>query len=175
MEARRVLASVGLAVGLLAGGCLVPVGTDGPDGTDGMDGSPGEFHEVPLRVVEQEGRTLAFVPVTVAGEGPFMFALDTGASASVVDDDVAERARLARTGERWTVSGILGGGRVPVAKVDEWKVGEVPLDPGKVTVIDLDPPRGSGGIQGLLGSDVLSDFGSIVVDYEDGMLRLPRS
>ncbi|WP_282692473.1 retropepsin-like aspartic protease [Streptomyces sp. CC208A] len=131
------------------------------------------MREVPLRVVHQGDRTLAFVPVHVEGEGPFMFALDTGASVSVVDDDVADRAGLERTGEKSAVSGILGTGRVPVARVEQWRLGDVRLDPGLVTVIDLDVPGSPGMIQGLLGSDVLSDFGSVTVDYGDGVLRLP--
>lgn len=44
---------------------------------------------------------------------------------------------------------------------------------GRVPVVDLAPPEGRGEIQGLLGSDVLSEFGRITVDYEDGALRLP--
>ncbi|ELS50859.1 hypothetical protein STVIR_8167 [Streptomyces viridochromogenes Tue57] len=143
--------------------------------SDGGQTSPGAVREVPLRVVEQGDRTLAFVPVSISGEGPFMFALDTGASASVVDADVADRVDLERTGERRSVSGVLGTGLVPVARVEQWRVGDVRLDPGEVTVIDLGPPRGGGGIQGLLGSDVLSDFGSITVDYEDGVLRIPAA
>ncbi|KOV52045.1 hypothetical protein ADL00_38425 [Streptomyces sp. AS58] len=123
--------------------------------------------------MEQGGRTLAFVPVIIEGRGPFWFALDTGASTSVVDEDVADRVGLERTGERRSVSGILGTGEVPVARVDRWEVGDIRLDPGEVTVIDLGPPRGGGGIQGLLGSDVLSAFGSITVDYDDGVLTIP--
>ncbi|WP_187645383.1 retropepsin-like aspartic protease [Streptomyces sp. TRM49041] len=156
-----------LLAALLLAGCVVY-----DDSTDGP-ASPGAAREVPLRVVEQGGRALAFVPVTIAGEGPFMFALDTGASASVVDDDVADEAGLRLTGESAPVSGILGSGRVPVARVNEWKVGDVPLDPGRVAVIDLGPARGAGDIQGLLGSDVLSDFGSIVIDYDEGTLTVP--
>lgn len=155
---------------LLLTGCVLNEDRDDPDRTQT---SPGAVREVPLRVVEQGDRTLAFVPVSISGEGPFMFALDTGASASVVDEDVADRVGLERTGERRSVSGILGSGQVPVAQVHQWELGDVRLDPGEVTVIDLGPPRGGGGIQGLLGSDVLSDFGSIAVDYEDEVLRVP--
>ncbi|MEU8844815.1 retropepsin-like aspartic protease [Streptomyces sp. NPDC048564] len=112
-------------------------------------------------------------PREYRGPGPFSFALDTGASTSVVDENVANRVGLERTGERRSVSGVLGTGEVPVARVDQWEVGDIRLDPGEVTVIDLGPPRGGGGIQGLLGSDVLSDFGSITVDYDDGVLTIP--
>ncbi|MBT2367271.1 retropepsin-like domain-containing protein [Streptomyces sp. ISL-10] len=143
------------------------------DDRDGPQMSPEAVREVPLRVVEQGGQSLAFVPVTVEGEGPFMFALDTGASTSVVDEDVADQVGLERTGERRSVSGILGTGQVPVARVDQWKVGDVRIEPGEVTVIDLGPPQGGSGLQGLLGSDVLSDFGSITVDYDDGVLKIP--
>ncbi|MEZ3180900.1 retropepsin-like domain-containing protein [Streptomyces pimonensis] len=137
--------------------------------------SPGVAREVPLKVVEQGGRTLAFVPVSFEDRGPYMFALDTGASTSVIDEDVAGRIGLERTGERRPVSGILGTGEVPVVRVDQWKVGDLPLAPGELTVIGLGPPRGGGGIEGLLGSDVLSDFGSITVDYDDGVLKIPPS
>jgi hypothetical protein len=163
------LAAAPLAALLLAG-CVLYEDRDAPDAAQT---SPGAVREVPLRVVEQDDRTLAFVPVSIEGEGPFMFALDTGASASVVDEDVADRVGLERTGERRSVSGILGTGLVPVAEVDQWRVGDVPINPGEVTVIDLGPPRGGGGIQGLLGSDVLSDYGSITIDYDDGVLKIP--
>ncbi|MBC9725260.1 retropepsin-like aspartic protease [Streptomyces sp. TRM68367] len=155
---------------LLLAGCVL---YEDREDADAERTSPGAVREVPLRVVEQGDRTLAFVPVSIEGEGPFMFALDTGASTSVVDEDVADRVGLERTGERRSVSGILGTGQVPVARVDQWRVGDVPIDPGEVTVIDLGPPRGGGGIQGLLGSDVLSDYRSITVDYEDGVLEIP--
>ncbi|WP_338900095.1 retropepsin-like aspartic protease [Streptomyces sp. TG1A-60] len=158
--------------GVLLTGCVL---YDDRDDPDSPQTSPGTEREVPLRVVEQGGQTLAFVPVNMEGEGPFMFALDTGASVSVVDEDVADRVGLERTGERRSVSGILGTGQVPVARVERWAVGDVRIDPGEVTVIDLGPPRGGGGIQGLLGSDVLSDFGSITVDYDDGVLSVPAA
>lgn len=162
---RRLLAAL-VAAPLLAG-CVAVEERDDPSA------ARTSASEVPLRVVEQGGRTLAFVPVSIEGRGPFSFALDTGASTSVVDEDVADRVGLERTGERRPVSGVLGTGEVPVARVDQWEVGDIRLDPGEVTVIDLGPPRGGGGIQGLLGSDVLSDFGSITVDYDDGVLTVP--
>jgi predicted aspartyl protease len=157
---------------LLLTGCVLYSDRDEPDAPQTV---PGVEREVPLRVVEQGGGTLAFVPVSVEGQGPFMFALDTGASASVVSEDVADRVGLERTGERRSVSGILGTGQIPVARVEQWAVGDVRLGPGEVTVIDLGPPRGGGGIQGLLGSDVLSDFGSITIDYDEGVLRIPAA
>ncbi|WP_374222719.1 aspartyl protease family protein [Streptomyces spinoverrucosus] len=92
---------------------------------------------------------------------------------SVVDDDIANRVGLDRTGERRSVSGILSTGEVPVVEVTHWEVGDLRLAPGELTVIDLSPPRGGETMQGLLGSDVLSDFGSITIDYDEGVLEIP--
>ncbi|MBC7274548.1 MAG: retropepsin-like domain-containing protein [Streptomyces sp.] len=160
----------GLLAALLLTGCAAFEDRDDGEETPAPTGS---VREVPLRVEEQGAQTLAFVQVRLQGAGPFEFALDTGASTSVVDDDVADRAGLELTGERRPVSGILGSGRVPVARVTDWEIGDVPVEPGEVTVVDLDSPRDDGEIQGLLGSDVLSDYGSVTVDYDDGVLRLP--
>ncbi|SFD06627.1 retropepsin-like aspartic protease [Streptomyces aidingensis] len=178
MELRSGTAAAGRAARaaaalLLAGSLAGCTGWTDRDGRGDAGDAPGDGREVPMRIVEQDGRILAFVPVSIAGEGPFLFALDTGASTSVVDTDVAEGVGLPRTGEERSVSGILGTGEVPVAEVERWEVGGVALDPGEVTVVDLGPPRGGGGIQGLLGSDVLSDFGTITVDYDEGVLTLP--
>ncbi|WP_432138119.1 MULTISPECIES: retropepsin-like aspartic protease [unclassified Streptomyces] len=129
--------------------------------------------QIPLSVVENDGQVIVFVPVTIQGEGPLRFVLDTGASASAVDDDVVRELGLPRTGERQAVTGVTGTRTVPVVKVSEWKAGEVELDPAEVTVIDVDTPRGAPGIQGLLGSDVLSAFGNVTVDYEHETLRFP--
>ncbi|HWM03032.1 MAG TPA: hypothetical protein VNP92_11940 [Actinophytocola sp.] len=39
--------------------------------------------------------------------------------------------------------------------------------------MDLPEPRHGPGIEGLLGSDVLSRFGCVVVDYANQQLELP--
>ncbi|MEU0116244.1 aspartyl protease family protein [Streptomyces bobili] len=41
---------------------------------------------------------MVLVPITIQGEGPFTFVLDTGASASAVDDDVAREPNLPEQG-----------------------------------------------------------------------------
>jgi len=40
------------------------------------------------------------------GEGPFSFALDTGASHSVIDEDLAERLKLPRGGPDIEITGV---------------------------------------------------------------------
>lgn len=132
-----------------------------------------ELRTVPLRVAEQGQATLAFVPVTIDGHGPYRFALDTGASRSLVDTQVADEVGLRRTGERQRVAGLVGEERVPIAAVQRWQAGDVPLGSAEIAVTELPGPERGQGLQGLLGSDLLSRFDYVVVDYDDGELRLP--
>ncbi|GAB2746440.1 aspartyl protease family protein [Streptomyces bullii] len=142
------------------------------------DGEPGPAtaaREVPLTVIERDGQTMVLAPVSIGGAGPFMFVLDTGASVSAVDDDLARQLDLPRTGERQPISGVVGQDTVPVVAIGGWELGDVRLDPADATVVDLDALRGGRPLQGLLGSDVLGDFGRITVDYEEEVLLLtPR-
>jgi predicted aspartyl protease len=153
----------------LTAGCA-----DNSTGSAASSEDPTDTRRIPLTVVERAGQTMAFVPVTIEGEGPFTFVLDTGASASAVDDEIARELNLPRTGERRPISGVIGTDRVPVVEVRSWKAGQVPLDAADAIVIDMPETQGTQSIEGLLGSDVLSDFGRITVDYTEEILLLPQ-
>jgi predicted aspartyl protease len=136
----------------------------------------GELPTVPLRVLEAPGATLALVPVTIAGQGPYLFALDTGASSTVLDTTIADELGLQRTGEQREVSGVIGQQRVELVHVEQWQLGDVDLGATDIALLDLPSPTRGDGLQGLLGSDVLSNFDYVVVDYDDRRLGLaPRS
>ncbi|GAA2124837.1 hypothetical protein GCM10009802_30000 [Streptomyces synnematoformans] len=64
---------------------------------------------------------------------------------------------------------------MPVVKVTEWRVEDVGLSGTEATVIDLGSRGGDRVLQGLPGSDVLSEFGQVTIDYDDEVLRLPKS
>ncbi|MCK7624409.1 retroviral-like aspartic protease family protein [Streptomyces sp. RS10V-4] len=115
------------------------------------------------------------MPVTIRGEGPFRFVLDTGASSSAVDEDVARKLKLPRTGRRQPISGVTGTEEVPVVELRRWAAGKTDLNPTEAIVIGMKSTHGSPRIQGLLGSDVLSRFGHITVDYSGKALLLPSS
>ncbi|MCL6431315.1 MAG: retroviral-like aspartic protease family protein [Anaerolineae bacterium] len=128
---------------------------------------------VRLQVVEGPGGSvLALVPVTIAGQGPFPFALDTGASQSVVDLDIKARTNLPEVGRTREVTGILGTGEAVLVQVDDWQADEVVLPRVRAIALDLPKPAEGEGLAGLLGSDVLSTFGAITVDYERQVLIL---
>lgn len=135
-----------------------------------------KVRKVKLKVVRQGGRTLVFVPVSVSGHGPLLFALDTGAATSVVDKDVARALHLRATGRRASVSGVAGSATVPLVRVPRWKLGGITLSAATIASVDFPGnPTTGGGLQGLLGSDVLSRFDRVSIDYRHQTLELPTA
>ena len=157
------LALPALAV-LLAAGC---------GGSKSPDVPLGQF-DVALKVLKHGKQVIALVPVTINGHGPYTFALDTGASQSLVDSAVAKELEVATTGESHSVAGITNVTKVQTIEVEHWSVGKVKLP--ATTVVEADLPFGNadGGVQGLLGSDILSEFDVVTIDYGHGVLRLHR-
>lgn len=162
--------------GLVAALLLALAGCGGGGGSTATGGSEaiGSLHRSgtsPLQVVTAQGQTLALAPVTIGGTGPFPFIVDTGASRSVVDRRVADRLGLHGAGQSDQVSGVGCTSKAAEATVASWQVGGVALPKTTVNVLDMAADQG-GQVSGLLGSDVLSRFGIIAIDYQAERLRL---
>jgi predicted aspartyl protease len=127
---------------------------------------------VKLRVLSGSGGVFAFLRVYIGGKGPFAFTVDTGASHSVVDFDVVRRLGLKTIGDPVEVTGITCRGEAGRLRMARWRAGTVRLPAGEIQTIDMPDPGGGIEIDGLLGSDVLSTFGAITVDYEGERLFL---
>ena len=97
---RRLLLAAVL-VPLLAGcGGARTVTTAATTTKAGVPKNERHFLKVPLRVVKGGNHTtLAVVPVYIGSKGPYDFALDTGASVSVVDLAVVHELGLKRIAE----------------------------------------------------------------------------
>jgi len=115
---------------------------------------------VPLRLAGH----LPVVRVTVDGAGPFDFALDTGATTSIVD------ARLAREGA-FAAAGVLpvvsasGSRPAPRIRVTRLAAGAVDLGAAAPLVLDLASLRAlDARIAGVVGQDVLSRA-NLLIDY----------
>ena len=128
--------------------------------------------DVAIKVLKHGAQVIALVPVTIDGKGPYTFALDTGASQSLVDSAVARDLGVPKSGGSHRVAGITNVTKVHTIEVKRWSVGDVRLP--ATTVVEANLPFGnaSGGVQGLLGSDMLSLFDVVTIDYAHGMLRL---
>ena len=100
-----------LVVSILASGCAAPLVLD-------------DDNAVVVTPLEIGGDGHIIVQATIDGHGPFRFALDTGASISVVFDTTREQAGLELTGDnRVVIQGMLSAGTFPMTTIAELKIG----------------------------------------------------
>ncbi|MGE0408290.1 MAG: aspartyl protease family protein [Amphiplicatus sp.] len=111
------------------------------------------------------------VPVMVNGEGPYDFIVDTGATRSLVFENLAAAKGFAPSGgPPQTVLGLLSEGRLPAYFVGDLSIGAARLD-ALATVILGDWKTRGRSPQGVLGLDFLTRY-FVVFDAETRMMRL---
>jgi predicted aspartyl protease len=137
--------------------------------------SPVEAHAaqatIPIVVVKtRSGATAALVRVFIHGRLIPML-IDTGATVSVINVTAARRLHLKTVGKRHRFCGVTGCAFARRVRVSNWNVdGVVPLP----TVVASSSPIAGLNAHGfgLLGSDVLSRFGSVTINYAAKQLTL---
>ena len=153
-----------LAAALLALTAAVPAGGGGaraPKGETIID----------LQVLRQGKYVMAVVPVTINGHR-FAFALDTGAAGSLLDSQAARVFHVPKAGSAGKIGSITGVAKAGKVKVKQWSVGGIKLPPTTLVTTNLPFGNARAGIQGLLGSDMLSRYDVITIDYTRGLLKL---
>jgi predicted aspartyl protease len=90
------------------------------------------------------------VPVTINGEGPFQFLIDTGANTSCVSHGLADRLMLMKA-EPALVHTIVGAREHPGVLIDRLQVGERNRRGVRVASLPLET-----GLDGVLGIDWLA-------------------
>jgi hypothetical protein len=129
---------------------------------------PGPPSVVPIRVV---GRGAIVANVCIGNEGPFPFLVDTGGSTTLVDSSLAARLHLALVDGPRTVSSFTCERQISFAAVSRWSVGNMTLLPQAVEVGTVQSPV-LPNLDGVLGSDTLSSFGAVRIDYRQQTLTL---
>jgi predicted aspartyl protease len=125
---------------------------------------------VPLVILKaRDGETLALARVIIHGHA-FPFLIDTGSSKTLVDTALAKKLHLNTVGRPIKVTGVGCSETARKVRLGRWSIGGQTLP----TIIATSSMiAGSGGKAfGLLGSDVLSHFGAIGLDYAHGQLTL---
>ncbi len=159
--------------------------TGAPIGRLSTPGTPKGEQTVRIQVVATSAhanrQALALVPVYINGRGPLPFAVDTGASRSLISAQLARSLHLKVTGSLSMLQGVGGPARAEDVQVRDWRAGGVALPPSTIaamlasSAVPQSPPAPGGhvvGPVGLLGSDVLSRYGKIAIDYDRGLLVL---
>lgn len=148
--------------------CAITIGNP-PASTTG----PGISENVKV-VQDQSGATLVLMPVTIQGKGPYTFALDTGASTSLISSSLARQLGLPQMGGAEPISGIGGVTQAIPVQVSHWNSGPIRLPSATVASAAIPHERGATDFQGLLGSDIWSRFGKFTLDYDSGTLTVYR-
>jgi gag-polyprotein putative aspartyl protease/Aspartyl protease len=142
-------------------------------GCTGATAQAGGGEKVPLTVSAVAGQVAETVDVCIGGQGPFPFVLDTGAGQSTIDAGLAHRLHLAAAGAPSAFAGVGCTGAAQPVSVGAWSLDGVALAPQQLTAATLPQMGGKGEPVGLLGSDVLSRFGGVRIDFDAGALVLP--
>ena len=108
-------------------------------------------------------------PVTINGQGPFNFLLDTGANISCVSNDLMQRLDL-KSNESAQVHTVVGVRNRPIVILDQLTVG--PRNRRNVRTPAL-PLKGS-DIDGVLGVDWLKGQ-RLVLDFKGKKMEIVRS
>jgi predicted aspartyl protease len=137
--------------------------------SDGVETPEQALYAAPTRP-DRVGRMLAAVEVN--GTGPYRFIIDLGANRSVLSSRLASSLGLAAAGSGTVeVHGVTGSAVVPMAVVDELRVGTIVL-------VDQQLPVLAGAVfadaDGILGIDGLQQS-RIEVDFRHDRVKIGLS
>ncbi len=111
------------------------------------------------------------VETRLNGLGPFHFAIDTGASISVIYERTrAEVGIEPDPGIRVNVLGMTGSGVFPLGRLAEIRVGEEPWNNARVAILPNTTSM-SARTDGILGVDFLSRY-AVLYSHQERVLRL---
>ena len=124
----------------------------------------------PLSILKaKDGETLALARVVIHGH-VFPFLIDTGSSKTLVDDALARKLHLTTVGRPIKVTGVGCSEAARKVRLRSWSIAGQRL-PNIIATSSV-IAGANGHAFGLLGSDVLSHFGTIGIDYAHGQLTL---
>jgi hypothetical protein len=139
-------------------------------GCGGVTALPGGAARIPVKVSQVGGQVAETVNLCIEGQGPFPFVLDSGDGETTIDAGLAARLHLPRAGPAVHFEGVGCSGVARPVSVSTWSVEGETLAPQMLTAARLPKIGGKGEPDGLLGSDVLSSFGAVRLDFQAGTL-----
>lgn len=127
---------------------------------------------VPIQVQHlDDGGVNILINVSIDGQGPYTFVVDTGAESSLIDTATADDLHLQHSGRAHQIGGIGGSEEAYPVSISQWAMGVVRLPPSTIDSAAVQDLSG-GNTAGLLGSDVLSQFGNVTINYDLKMLTV---
>lgn len=108
--------------------------------------------DAPAFATSTERRGLLTVPVRINDQGPYAFAIDSAANASVIARDLAARLALADAGVV-TMHTVVAEEQAPTVLAAGLRTGALNVRDARLVVADR---QAMGGLDGLLGTDLLA-------------------
>ena len=127
---------------------------------------------LPIKIVHLGKGAVVLANVCIDGVGPFPFVVDSGSALSVVDTQLSHRFHLHQVGTPELAAGIGCSTTVVPEQVSRWSVGNLTLRSQTVLSTALPNLDASQPLDGVIGSDVLSRFGAVRIDYRTQTMSL---
>ena len=130
--------------------------------------APAPIAELPYRI---DYGGLVIVNVSVNGQGPFDFIVDTGATITVVFENLTDRIQLPSQGNlSRRVIGISATEEVPVHSIETMSLGGLRFDNRAAVKVKNWTTRQSTP-QGIIGLDILENY-FVIFDNENQLIKL---
>ena len=123
--------------------------------------TPPDNSDTEVLQIDRERYDRMTVPVTIQGQGPFAFMIDTGAQATVLSRALADQLQLFDRGSA-TLVGMASIRRVETTPIDDFTLGRRSFYIRQAPVVEREH---IGGADGILGLDSLQDQ-RVLLDFQ---------
>jgi predicted aspartyl protease len=128
---------------------------------------------IPIKVVKQGEIVVPVVNMCFAGKGPYPMTLDTGAAFTVITTRLAKELGLKADGPSIPAEGAGCQTTTRAYALESASVGGIELEGSSILAVGAPGEKGGGEqLNGSLGADVLSRFGSVKIDFKNETLVL---
>ena len=135
------------------------------------ESATGPIRPITFEVSRHHGR-VPVVSVCLDGHGPYPFVVSSGSGVSSIAPRLLRTLRLPVSSGLAPVLGVTCVPDAHAVLIKSWSMGPVPLLEQELFVTTV-PSTGLGQApMGIIGSDVLSRFGAVQVDYHTRQLRM---
>ncbi|HUE82774.1 MAG TPA: retropepsin-like aspartic protease [Pyrinomonadaceae bacterium] len=119
------------------------------------------------------GGAALMVPVYVNGQGPFNFVLDTGATITCVDEELATKLQLPEKRGPVGIGATIGAtGAMRLVQIDSLQVGTAKASSLIACVLDLKNMKELGlEVNGLVGLNFLKSY-HVAIDFQRQVVQL---
>ncbi len=154
-------------IGIAASALLAAAATSGTTVAETEITAAAEEAATEILQMQEERYRRMTVPVTINGQGPYRFLIDTGAQATVLSHALADELQLTNR-DTATLIGMASRREVQTAVLDEITFGTRSNYSATAALVE---GSNIGGADGILGLDTLQDR-RVLLDFENRVIEI---